>query len=118
MSDLTARLRSHLEAGLGGVELNGDEHARLPNTVNLRFEGADADAVMVAMPEVAVSSGSACQSFVPGPSHVLSAMGRSVTAASESIRFSIGRPTTVGEIDRAVSLVTGAVERVRTLDRP
>jgi cysteine desulfurase len=115
VSELIAQLRSRLEASLPATTLNGDEEARLPNTANLRFGGADADAVMVAMPGVAVSSGSACQSAVPGPSHVLAAMGLSSAAASESIRFSVGRPTTGVEIDTAVEQIINAVGRVRAL---
>jgi cysteine desulfurase len=67
------------------------------------------------MPGVAVSSGSACQSAVPGPSHVLAAMGLGSDAASESIRFSVGRPTTEAEIDTAVEEIVNAVGRVRAL---
>jgi cysteine desulfurase len=114
-SALIMHLRSKLEASLSGITLNGDVDARLPNTANLRFEGADADAVMVAMPGVAVSSGSACQSAVPGPSHVLAAMGLSADAASESIRFSVGRPTTGTEVDAAVEQIIHAVGRIRAL---
>jgi cysteine desulfurase len=114
-SELIVQLRARLETGLSGVALNGDEDARLANTANLHFDGADADALMVAMPGVAVSSGSACQSAVPGPSHVLAAMGLGSDAASESIRFSIGRPTTAMEIDTAAEQVINAVGRVRAL---
>jgi cysteine desulfurase len=118
VSELIAQLRLRLEANLSGMSLNGDEEARLPNTANLRFNGADADAIMVAMPGVAVSSGSACQSAVPGPSHVLAAMGLGSDAASESIRFSVGRPTTGAEIDSAVGQIINAVSRVRALSDP
>jgi cysteine desulfurase len=69
---------------------------------------------MVNMPEVAVSSGSACTSAVPEPSHVLVAMGLDHDAAEESLRFSLGRPTTDADIDGAVDEVVRAVGSVRS----
>lgn len=97
------------------VEVNGGSAARLANTLNLRFAGADAEAVMTSMPNVLVSAGSACQSAVPSPSHVLLAMGLSSTAASESLRISLGRQTTEGDVQEAASSITDAVMRVRRL---
>jgi len=114
LTALRDRLQGELARRLGGVGLNGHPAERLPNTVNLRFEGAEADAVMVNMPEVAVSSGSACTSAVPEPSHVLVAMGLDRDAAEESIRFSLGRPTTGADIDGAVDEVVRAVGAVRS----
>jgi cysteine desulfurase len=89
LRDLTSLLRECLDAQLDDIELNGHSTDRLPNTLNVRFVGADAEAVMVNAPEVAVSSGSACQSAVPAPSHVLVAMGLGLEPASESVRFSL-----------------------------
>jgi cysteine desulfurase len=83
--------------------------------MNLRFVGADAEAVMAWMPEVLVSAGSACQSAVSTPSHVLTAMGMSEAAASESLRISLGRPTTPEEVRAAASAIVDAVTRVREL---
>ncbi|OBK22399.1 cysteine desulfurase family protein [Mycobacterium asiaticum] len=99
----------------GDVQLNGGEAQRLTNTLNLRFVGADADAVMASMPDVMVSSGSACQSSVPSPSHVLLAMGLTAAEASESLRISLGRPTTREEVEVAASKIAQAVNRVRDL---
>jgi cysteine desulfurase len=115
LRSLTSLLHDRLVEGVGAVEVNGHPTARLPNTLNVRFVGADAEAVMVNAPMVAVSSGSACQSAVSAPSHVLVAMGVSQEAASESVRFSVGRPTTDDEVVVAVDQVAAAVERVRAL---
>jgi cysteine desulfurase len=112
---LTNRLLSDLCAMLPGVELVSAGAPRLGNTVNLRFTGADAEAVMASMPDVEVSSGSACQSAVSAPSHVLLAMGYDTTSASECLRFSVGRPTTEEEVIFAVRRVAEAVARVRVL---
>lgn len=101
--------------GLAGVERVGETAPRLPNTLSVRFVGADADAIISGMPDVAVSSGSACQSGVPAPSHVLLAMGMDHRSASECIRFSFGRFTTNQEIKEAVAAVIREVTRVRSL---
>jgi cysteine desulfurase len=112
---LIDRLMTDLHAMLPGVELTSGQAPRLGNTANLRFTGADAEAVMASMPDVEVSSGSACQSAVPAPSHVLLAMGYDTTSAAECVRFSVGRPTREEEVAFAVRRVAGAVTRVRAL---
>jgi cysteine desulfurase len=112
-----SRLRDGLQLGLEtllpDVELNGHPMQRLPNTVNLRFVGADAEAVMASLRQVLCSSGSACSSAVPSPSHVLLAMGLDYEAAGESLRFSLSRFTTDDEIAIAVQDVAQAVAYVR-----
>lgn len=111
---LAGTLLAELTDRLPDIEINGAAE-RLSNTLNVRFIGADAEAVMTSMPNVLVSAGSACQSAVPLPSHVLLAMGFSSTAASESLRISLGRPTTEGEIGKAADAIVAAVTRVREL---
>ncbi len=115
VDQLANRLLTRLRSQLPEVHVNGDRAERLSNTLNLRFAGADAEAVMASMPEVCVSAGSACNSAVPSPSHVLLAMGMSGREASESLRISLGRPTTQTEIDIAASSIAAAVSRVREL---
>ena len=113
------QLRDHLtqalKAGMPDVSEIGDATCRLPNTANLRFHGADADAVVVNMDPVAASTGSACSSGSIEPSDVLLAMGLSRGAAFECVRFSLGRFTTREEIDLAVARTVQAVKRVRSL---
>lgn len=111
--DLRDHLHALIQRRLPNVELNGHPKERLPNTLNLRFVGAQADAVMARLPEVAVSSGSACTSAVPAPSHVLTAMGLTTEAAEESIRFSLGRETTASDVTDAANLIASAVAAVR-----
>lgn len=115
LGTLTGVLHRSLEERLDGVGLNGHATERLPNTVNLRFVGAEADAVMSCMPTVAVSAGSACQAERSEPSHVLLAMGLGEEAALQSLRFSLGRPTVEDEVKAAVDRVADAVTRVRAL---
>jgi cysteine desulfurase len=114
-AQLIGHLVSELMGRLPGVERVGANAPKLPNTASLRFAGADAEAVMANAPTVAVSSGSACTSMTPAPSHVLIAMGLGRNEALECLRFSVGRPTDELEIDRAVDQVVGAVRRVRDL---
>jgi cysteine desulfurase len=112
---LIEHLVSELLEMLPGTERIGANAPKLPNTANLRFAGADAEAVMANAPTVAISSGSACTSMTPAPSHVLLAMGLDRDEALECLRFSVGRPTDELEIDRAVDQVISAVRRVRDL---
>ena len=114
---LISELVAGLKARLDGVEVIAEFAPRLPNTANVRFVGADAEAVMVNASTVAVASGSACTSMVPHPSHVLTSMGMSNDEASECLRFSTGRPTTSEEVAEAVSALVPAVTRVRELTR-
>ena len=113
--DLRARLLDELRARLSGVTETTTTTSRLPNTLSLRFEGADAEAVMANAPRVAVSSGSACTALRPEPSHVLRAMGLDATSASECLRLSVGRTTTESDIDEAAVALEVAVNRVRRL---
>ena len=115
VGDLRDRLIAGLVEKLTGVHQNGDPTRRLPNTVNLRFVGADAEAVLANMDPVAVSIGSACSAGSIEPSEVLVAMGLSYEAAFESVRFSLGRFTTAAEIETAIESATAAVERVRAM---
>ena len=110
---LRDRLVAAVQAGLPGVSQNGDVTRRLPNTANLRFADADADAVIVNMDPLAVSAGSACSTGAIEPSPVLVAMGLSREAAFESVRFSLGRFTTETEIEPTVSRTVTAVQYVR-----
>ena len=120
LSDSTIRqksLRDHLESQLlskiPDSSVNGSTSERIPNTTNIHFPGADADAVMSGMRYLSVSSGSACASSTMEPSHVLTAMGMDFNDAGESIRFSVGRQTTKEEIEKAIDMVVDAVSYVR-----
>ena len=105
-----------IKSSIQGCFLNSLDAECVANTLNLWIDGADANAVMTAMPGICVSSGSACQSAVPAPSHVLIAMGIDRTAASESLRFSFGNTTTIEELDRALGELTHAVQHVRKIE--
>ena len=110
---LTAALKSRLS----GVHEIGDVARRLSNTANIRFEGADAEAIATNMDTVAVSTGSACATGSIEPSEVLLAMGIPRDAAFESVRFSLGRFTTREDVDLAVESAVAAVEYVRNMAR-
>ena len=115
LGPLRDRFVAELKGRLTGVEENGDIDCRLPNTANIRFAGADAEAVVTNMDPVAVSTGSACSAGAIEPSAVLLAMGLSREAAFESVRFSLGRFTTAEEIEIAAQKTVAAVEYVRAM---
>ncbi len=85
--------------------MNGHPVDRLAGNLNLSFPGVDGEALMMAMRDVAVSSGSACSSANPEPSHVLLAMGLPEDLARASLRFGLGRFTTAEEVDFAAGEV-------------
>jgi len=100
-----------------GLSVNGLSAPRLPNTANVRFEGAPGDAVLARSPGVAASLGSACHAGSIEPSPTLLAMGLSRDAARESIRLSVTRFTTASEIDRAAAILNRSVSAVREVER-
>ncbi|HMT60178.1 MAG TPA: cysteine desulfurase family protein [Microthrixaceae bacterium] len=93
--------------------LHSDHRTGLPNTLSLRFPGADAEAVIANAPEICISAGSACTAAIPEPSHVLLAMGVPSDEAFESLRISVGAPTTDEEVDQAALLLARSVRRGR-----
>ena len=109
---LRDRLLALLEAGLDGVRVNGSLEHRLAGNLNLCFTGIDAGALLTSLPEVALSTGSACSSAIPEPSHVLRAIGLSREETRSSVRFGLGRFTSAEEIEFVAQRV---IEAVRTL---
>jgi cysteine desulfurase len=110
---LRDRLAATLEAGLEGVQVNGSRERRLPHNLNMSFAGVDGEALLMGVPEVALSGGSACASASLEPSHVLRAMGVPDVLARAAIRFSLGRFNTEEEIDYAAGRVIAAVRRLQ-----
>lgn len=112
-------LRHHLQTGitdrLDGVSLNGHPTERLPGNLNLSFAGIHGEALLMALKDVAVSSGSACTSASVEPSYVLRAIGISDDLAHSSIRFGLGRYNTTEDVDYTIDAVVGNVERLRAL---
>ena len=115
LTKLRDRLLDRLQTGLGGVSVNGALSPRLPNNLNVSFEGVDGETLLGRLDGLAVSSGSACTTADPQPSHVLRALGLSDELAQASLRFGLGRGTTSEEIERAAALVIAAVTRLRSL---
>jgi cysteine desulfurase len=117
LSALRDRLEQGLLAAIPAAHINGSATHRSPNTTNLRFDGIDAEALLIAldMQGIAASFGAACQSGATEPSHVLLAMGLPPAQARSSLRLSLSRLTTPDEIDRALTLIPAAVSRLRSL---
>ena len=110
---LRDRLKRQLEEGISGVHLNGSLEHRLAGNLNVSFDGVDGDALLVALPELAVSTGSACNSHGGAASHVLEAIGLPPELVQSATRFGLGRFTTEEEIDYAASRVVEVVRRLR-----
>jgi len=112
---LRDRLLDKITASLDEVVVNGSIEHRLPNNLNISFTFVEGEAMMMAIKDVAVSSGSACTSASLEPSYVLHAMGISDDAAHSSIRFGIGRFTTEQEVDYVADLVIEKVNKLRNM---
>jgi len=111
-------LRDRLWKGLSGMEevyLNGDMEQRVPHNLNVSFNFVEGESLIMAVKDIAVSSGSACTSASLEPSYVLRALGRNDELAHSSIRFTVGRFTTVEEVDFAVKLLQEKIAKLRDL---
>ena len=111
-------LRDQLWQGLSEIEevyLNGDMERRVPHNLNVSFNFVEGESLIMAIKDVAVSSGSACTSASLEPSYVLRALGRSDELAHSSIRFTIGRFTTEEEIDYTIDLIKRKIAKLREL---
>ena len=111
-------LRDRLWSGLSQIEevyLNGDLERRVPHNLNVSFNYVEGESLIMAIKELAVSSGSACTSASLEPSYVLRALGRNDELAHSSIRFTMGRFTTEQEIDFAVNLIKMRVGKLRDM---
>ena len=111
-------LRDKLWNGLKDIEevyINGSLERRIAGNLNVSFNFVEGESLIMALKDIAVSSGSACTSASLEPSYVLRALGRNDELAHSSIRFSIGRYTTTEDIEYTVSLIKSAVEKLREL---
>src|SRR5437867_3531026 len=111
-------LRDRLRQGLSEIEeiyINGDADRRVPHNLNVSFNFVEGESLIMAIKDIAVSSGSACTSASLEPSYVLRALGRNDELAHSSIRFTIGRFTTVEDVDYAIQLIRGKIAKLREL---
>jgi len=111
-------LRERLWDGLKDIEeayLNGDLEHRIPGNLNVSFNFVEGESLMMALKDLAVSSGSACTSASLEPSYVLRAIGRNDELAHSSIRFTLGRFTTEEEVDYVIPLLRNKIEKLREL---
>jgi len=114
---LRDRLEQSILDRIPDTRVNGAGSPRVPNTTNIRFDGIDSDALLIALDlkGFAVSSGAACSSGAPEPSHVLLAMGLSRLESRSSIRFSLGRSNTIERVDALVEALVESVTHLRKL---
>ena len=120
-AERVGKLRDELERGLmervADARVNGADGARTPNTTNITFSGIDGEALVIALDlkGLACSTGAACSSGAVEPSHVLTAIGLSAEEARGTLRFSLGRHTTAGEVGYALEIIPAAVAKLREL---
>jgi cysteine desulfurase len=112
---LREKLRKGIEANIPNTSLNGSLEHRLPGNLNISFAFVEGEAMMMALKDVAVSSGSACTSASLEPSYVLRALGVPEEMAHTSIRFGLGRFSTEEEVDYVVDLVVAKVKKLREM---
>jgi cysteine desulfurase len=111
-------LRDRLLDGLKDIEevyINGDIEHRVPHNLNMSFNFVEGESLIMALKDIAISSGSACTSASLEPSYVLRALGRDDELAHSSLRFSIGRFTTEADVDHAITVIRSAVSKLRDL---
>src|SRR5947208_8186895 len=109
-------LRDRLLAGFSDIEeiyVNGDMERRVPHNLNVSFNFVEGESLIMAIKDIAVSSGSACTSASLEPSYVLRALGRSDELAHSSIRFTLGKYTTEEEVDFAIDLIRRKIDKLR-----
>lgn len=117
-NERTRLLRDRLLDGLCGIEevyINGDLDRRVPHNLNMSFNFVEGESLIMALKDIAISSGSACTSASLEPSYVLRALGRDDELAHSSLRFSIGRFTTEQDVDYAIKTIRQAVSKLRDL---
>jgi cysteine desulfurase len=113
LASLRDRLLDGLRRGLSEVRVNGTLERRLPHNLHVSFDGVEGEALLMALGDLAVSTGSACSSGSQAPSHVLEAIGAVGERAGASIRFGLGRTTSNADVDFAVERVTAVVKSLR-----
>ena len=119
LAELRDRLEEKIRRLVPGAALNGDRDNRLPNTLNLTLPGLRGESLVVALDQhgIALSSGSACKTGNPDPTHVLIAMGRAPESAHCAVRFSLSHHTTDEDIDATVNALAEVLEEMETTVR-
>lgn len=113
IGQLRDTLQRRLESALPGLKIHGASAPRLPHNLCLTIEGVDEDDLFNALPELAISNGSACHGATRTLSHVIRALGHSELANHATVRMGLGHDTTPAEIDRAGSLLIEVIRRLR-----
>jgi cysteine desulfurase len=117
MAALRDRLEKRIMETIDGVKINGVNTPRVPNTSNISFSSIDGESILLHLDlnDICASSGSACTTSSPEPSHVLSAMGLTLMDAQSTVRFSLGKENTEDEIDRTVEALIEITKKLRKI---
>ncbi|MGH7551225.1 MAG: cysteine desulfurase family protein [Gemmatimonadota bacterium] len=115
LAALRDRLQAGLEERIDEIVVNGHLEHRLPHNLSVSILHVDGEALLLSLDDICISSGSACRSSAPGASHVMKAIGHDDELGKSTIRFGLGRWTTVEEIDYAIDRVVEVVDRLRAM---
>jgi len=117
LQKLRDRLEERILAEIPGIRINGAGSVRIPNTTNISFDSVDGESIVLGLDlqGICVSTGSACSTGEPEPSHVLVAMGRTPKEAQGSIRISLGRDTEERDIEATIDALSGVIRRLRAI---
>ena len=115
---LRDRLLHGLRSRVAEVRVNGTLERRLPHNLHVSFPGVEGEKLLMALGDLAVSTGSACSSGSQAPSHVLQAIGAATEEASASVRFGLGRGTSADDVDFAIERVGAVVNALRPASFP
>lgn len=118
LASLRDQLQRALCDGLDGIRVNGATVARLPHNLNVSIDGVDGEKLFGALPDIAVSSGSTCSGASRRPSHVLQAIGLPEALCHATLRFGLGRYTTLEDVEQAAARVIGVVRQLRQSPPP
>jgi cysteine desulfurase len=118
LAGLRDRLFALLAGALPGLSRNGDPAHQLAGTLSVSFDGVEAAGLLAALPDLALSTGSACSSAEPAPSHVLAALGLSPQRVAGTIRIGLGRGNDAAQIERAAARIVEAVRAARAARPP
>jgi len=114
---MTDKIIQKLTSYSGNISFNGAQGKDLPGNLSIYVKGVDARELLCALPELALSTGSACSSAMPEPSHVLKAIGVSGESATSTFRIGLGRMTTEEEVEKAIELIGSKIKEFRKCEK-
>ncbi|MCM8528722.1 MAG: cysteine desulfurase [Lentisphaeraceae bacterium] len=117
LQKLTDKIISQMTSFIGNITFNGAQGKDLPGNLSINIKGVDARDLLCALPELALSTGSACSAAMPEPSHVLKAIGVTGESAASTFRIGLGRMTTEDDVEKAIELISSKIKEFRKCEK-